>query len=145
MAASCCPIEQGLTPCPVGHHNRLGRFLLCADACLCLLLVVTPSLLADWCRAVSPSSAVAMELQGQLLARGREMDSREGTIAMWEDGLATFAHALGEVHKKCDTSRIRTKAAQKEFFVQASTSSSRSKQLTDLNYTLEEHQILLCL
>jgi hypothetical protein len=30
---------------------------------------------------------VADELQGQLLAQERELDSREGVIAAWEDGL----------------------------------------------------------
>jgi hypothetical protein len=38
---------------------------------------------------------VAIELQEQLLAQEVELDSREGTIIMWEDGLAASEHALG--------------------------------------------------
>jgi hypothetical protein len=34
---------------------------------------------------------VAVELQGQLLAWERVLDSREGAIAMWEDGLAALS------------------------------------------------------
>jgi hypothetical protein len=46
---------------------------------------------------------VAIELQGQLLAWERELDSREGAIAVWEVRLATFEHALGMVHMEHDT------------------------------------------
>jgi hypothetical protein len=35
---------------------------------------------------------VAIELQEQLLAQDRELDSREGAIIVWEEGLAAFAH-----------------------------------------------------
>jgi hypothetical protein len=34
--------------------------------------------------------AVAVELWEKLLAREREVESREGAIAAWEDGLAVF-------------------------------------------------------
>jgi hypothetical protein len=36
------------------------------------------------------------ELQEQLLALERELDSQEGTVVTWEEGLTTFAHVLGE-------------------------------------------------
>jgi hypothetical protein len=49
------------------------------------------------------------------------MDSLEGAIIAWEEGLTAFEHT------------------------QVRVSSSRSKQLTDLGLTLEECQILLCL
>jgi hypothetical protein len=52
----------------------------------------------EWCRIPCPSHVVAIELQGQLLAWERELDSREGTIAMWEEGLAVFMHAWGGAH-----------------------------------------------
>jgi hypothetical protein len=40
-------------------------------------------------------SVVAVELREMLLTQERELDSREGTIAAWEDGLAAFENALG--------------------------------------------------
>jgi hypothetical protein len=43
------------------------------------------------------ASVVAIELQEQLLAQERELDSMEGTIATWEDKLAAFECALGKV------------------------------------------------
>jgi hypothetical protein len=49
---------------------------------------------------------VAIKLQKQLLARERELDSREGAIVMWEDGLAAFEHALEKVGTERDASHI---------------------------------------
>jgi hypothetical protein len=37
-------------------------------------------MLVNWCRAPSPSNVVAIELQGQLFARDRELDSKEGIL-----------------------------------------------------------------
>jgi hypothetical protein len=37
--------------------------------------------LINWCRALSPSNVLPVELQGQLLAQGKELDSRKDTIA----------------------------------------------------------------
>jgi hypothetical protein len=65
---------------------------------------VTPVLLVDWRRASFPSYVVAIELQEQLLARMRVLDSQEGAIVTWEEGLVDFAHVLGEVHEECDAS-----------------------------------------
>jgi hypothetical protein len=39
-------------------------------------------------------STVAIELEEQLLAQERELNSREGAIAAWEDGLEAFGRAL---------------------------------------------------
>jgi hypothetical protein len=50
--------------------------------------------------------AVAVELREQLLARERELDSREGTISMWENGLAASKRALGRVRMEHDVRRI---------------------------------------
>jgi hypothetical protein len=55
---------------------------------------------------------------------------------MWEEGLAAFAHVLGEVCAECDGSQID--AVQRDFFTQARASNSQSKQLTNLGWTLEE-------
>jgi hypothetical protein len=39
ITANCHPAEQGrMPPCLAGHRRRLGESLLCADACLGLLL-----------------------------------------------------------------------------------------------------------
>jgi hypothetical protein len=45
------------------------------------------------------ASTVAIELQAQLLAWETELESRKGTIAAWEDGLA-----------ECDASHAQAKA-----------------------------------
>jgi hypothetical protein len=52
-------------------------------------------MLVDWCRPSPPQGAVTNELPHQLLTRERELDSREGAIATWEDRLATSEHTLG--------------------------------------------------
>jgi hypothetical protein len=88
---------------------------------------------------------VAVELQGQLIARERELDSRECDIATWDDVLVAFERALGKVLRECDIGRVWAEAVQQDFFAQACVSGSRSKQLTYLNWTLKECQILLCL
>jgi coenzyme F420-reducing hydrogenase alpha subunit len=66
---------------------------------------------------------------------------------MWVEGLATFAHALGEACKECDAShaRARADAAEWEFSAQVRASGSKSKQLINLGRMLEERKILLCL
>jgi hypothetical protein len=59
---------------------------------------------------------VIVELQEQLLARERDMDSREGAIITWEEGLVAFARALEEVRTECDASRARADIVQRDFF-----------------------------
>jgi hypothetical protein len=76
---------------------------------------------------------VAIELQGQVLARERELDSREGIIAAWEDGLVAFERTLGKVHVEHNISHVWAEAVQQDFTAQSCASSSRSKRLTDLN------------
>jgi hypothetical protein len=80
---------------------------------------------------------VAAELQGQLLARDRELHSREGAITAWEDRLVAFAHVLGEVHTEHDASHVHAVATKQDFLYQARVSSTRSKQLTNLGRTFE--------
>jgi hypothetical protein len=58
------------------------------------------------------ASMVAVELQEQLLFRERQLDSREGTIITWEDGLAAFECILGRVHIERDATRVQDEAAQ---------------------------------
>jgi hypothetical protein len=49
----------------------------------------------DWRRALSSLHAATVELQGQLLAREREVDSHEGAIITWEEGLVAVARTWG--------------------------------------------------
>jgi hypothetical protein len=72
-------------------------------------------------------SAVAIELQGKLLARDRELDSGEGTIITWEDGFTSFQCALGMVHIEHDASHAQAEAIQHDFSTLTHASSSRSK------------------
>jgi hypothetical protein len=55
---------------------------------------------------------VAVEVQEQLLAQERELDSREGVIATWEDRLATSEHALGRACMERDAKHIQAEAIQ---------------------------------
>jgi hypothetical protein len=49
---------------------------------------------------------MTVELQGQLLARERELNSREGALTTCEDGLAAFKCALGKVLMEHDPDRV---------------------------------------
>jgi hypothetical protein len=58
---------------------------------------------------------MAIELQEQLLAWGRELGSREGTITAWEEGLVASEHALGRARMECDTKCDRAEAARQDY------------------------------
>jgi hypothetical protein len=60
---------------------------------------------------VVATSAVAIQLREQLLAGERELESREGAIAAWEDGLAVFEHTLGRVCTEHNASHVQAEAA----------------------------------
>jgi hypothetical protein len=76
VAASRRPIMQGPVPPLFGHHRWPGDSLSCADSCLGLLLCCGADLLlADWRKALSPLHATIVDLQEQLLAQKRELDS----------------------------------------------------------------------
>jgi hypothetical protein len=53
---------------------------------------------------------MTIELQEQLLARERELDSQEGAAIAWEEELAAFVCVLGEVCVECDASHARANA-----------------------------------
>jgi hypothetical protein len=55
---------------------------------------------------------MAVELQEQLLARERELDSKECTLMAREDGLATSECTLGRACTEFDVMCDRAKAAQ---------------------------------
>jgi hypothetical protein len=54
---------------------------------------------------------VVVELQEWLLARERELDSREGTIVTSDDGLTAFEFALGRACRECDAKGAQAEAA----------------------------------
>jgi hypothetical protein len=66
------------------------------------------------------------------------LDTREGAVVTWEEGLAAFACTLGEVRVERDAYRVRTSVVQRDFFPEVRASSSRSKHLTNLGWMLEE-------
>jgi hypothetical protein len=88
---------------------------------------------------------VAIELQEQLLAWERELDSREGAIILWEDGLADFERALGKLCTERKANRAQTVVIQHDFSARTRGSRSRLKQLINFNWMLKECQIPLCL
>jgi hypothetical protein len=59
---------------------------------------------------------VVVELQERLLSQKRELDSREGAIATWDEGLVAFARVLGKARTKCDTSHVHADTVQWDFF-----------------------------
>jgi hypothetical protein len=82
---------------------------------------------------------VAAELQEHLHARERELDSREGIVAMWEDALAGSERTLGRVCVERDAECIHAEATQQDYNAKTRASSSMSKHSINLNRMLEEH------
>jgi hypothetical protein len=72
-----------------------------------------------------------------------ELDSREGTVVMWEESLMFFAPALGEAHAGRDASRTHACAIRRDYLTQVSTSSSMSEWHKTLCQTLDECATLL--
>jgi hypothetical protein len=83
------------------------------------------------------ASAAAIKWLEQLLAQEKELDSREGAITTWEDGLVAFACALGDARMECDAKHVQAVAVQQYFLARTRASCSRSKQLHHLSRTLE--------
>jgi hypothetical protein len=73
------------------------------------------------------TSVVVVNLQEQLLARERELDSREGTLTTWEDGLVDFEHTLERVCTECVARHVQDEAAQQDYLFRTCAFSSRSK------------------
>jgi hypothetical protein len=72
----------------------------CYDAGLYLLIGVGLHLIQVWWSLSYRDSSL-------LGGAGRgELDSREGAIAVWEDGLAALELALGKVHVEHDSSCV---------------------------------------
>jgi hypothetical protein len=75
---------------------------------------------------LDPSSAVVAELQEQLLARERELDSREGAIVTWEESLLVSARTLREASAESDATRALMATTRRDYLAQIGTFGSRS-------------------
>jgi hypothetical protein len=64
---------------------------------------------------------------------------------MWEDGLAASECALERVCLERDAERVQAETTQQNYHAKMRASGSRSKHSINLNRTLEERQVLLCL
>jgi hypothetical protein len=84
----------------VSHHSMSVFTWAC-------FFIMMPTFIVYWCRASSPSHEVSTELQEQLFARERKLDSLQGAIIAWEEGLAAFACVLTEVLTERDASHRR--------------------------------------
>jgi hypothetical protein len=58
---------------------------------------------------------VAVELRGQLLARERGLDSKEGAIVAWGDSLVAFECALGRARAECDAECDRAEVVWQDY------------------------------
>jgi hypothetical protein len=63
--------------------------------------------------------AMVEELQEHLLTQERELDSKEGTIVMWEDGLAAFERALGRACMERNTGCAETEVVQQDYLARS--------------------------
>jgi hypothetical protein len=61
------------------------------------------------------ASAIAVEFQEQLLARERELDSREGTLTTWENGLVASKSALGRACMERNIECAQANAARSDY------------------------------
>jgi hypothetical protein len=86
---------------------------------------------------------VIVKLQDELLARGKELDSREGAVIMREESLMAFACVLRDASAEHDTSHARADAIQRDYSTQLSVYSSQSEWRRALGRTLDECAALL--
>jgi hypothetical protein len=91
------------------------------------------------------TSAVVNELWEQLLAQMKEMDSREGTITVWEDGLAASVRALGRARMEYDAKCAQAEATQQDCLTRMHAFTSNAMYFINFNQMLEECQIILSL
>jgi hypothetical protein len=90
-------------------------------------------------------SPVVEELQEQLLAREQEMNSREGAIATWEDGITSSERSLGRACMERNANHAQTEAIRQDYLTRSRALTSSFKDSINFNKMLEECQILLSL
>jgi hypothetical protein len=84
-------------------------------------------------------------LQKQLLTRERKLDSREGAIIVWKDGLAASEHAFGRASMERDAECVQVEVVRLDYLSRTRTFTSASKHSINFSRTLEERHILLSL
>jgi hypothetical protein len=88
---------------------------------------------------------VAVELWEQLLARERGLDSREGVIVAWKDGLVASECALGRACVERDAKCNRAEAARQDYQARIHAFTAHYRRSFNFNQILEERRILLSL
>jgi hypothetical protein len=83
------------------------------------------------------------ELQVQILARERELDSREGAITTWEDGLAASQRTHGRPCMECNDEHAQAKVVWQNSLIRMHAFTFNSKHSINFNRMLEESQIFL--
>jgi hypothetical protein len=91
------------------------------------------------------ASVMAIELQEQLLARERELDSKEGALMNREDGLAASLCALGRVHMECDAKCDRAEAVRQDYRARICAFVAGCRRSFDFDWVLEGCRFLLSL
>jgi hypothetical protein len=100
------------------------------------------SLLFNWCRASSPSHVVAVELQGQLPAGERELDSREDDVVAREVSLVASECTLGRACAECDTDCDRAEAIHQDYQTRIRAFTAGYRHSFNFDWILEERRIL---
>jgi hypothetical protein len=88
---------------------------------------------------------VAVKLSGQLLGWERGLDSREGAIVVWENGLAASECALGRAGVECDAKCDQAKAIRQDYRARIHAFMAGCWCSFNFDWILEEHRILLSL
>jgi hypothetical protein len=86
---------------------------------------------------------VTAELQGQLLAWERDLDSREHVLMAREDGLAASKCALGRAHMECDGECDQAEAVRQDYLARVRTFTAGCRRSLDFDRVLEGHQFFL--
>jgi hypothetical protein len=84
------------------------------------------------------TSSVADKLWEQLLARERDLDSREGTIAAWEDGLLASEFSIGRVYVEHNAESAQAEATWQDNIARIRAFTSSSKHSINFNQMLED-------
>jgi hypothetical protein len=88
---------------------------------------------------------VVVELRGQLLARERELDSKECAIIAWEDSLAASECALGRARVECNAKCDRVEDVRQDYQARIHAFMVGCRRSFNIDRILEEHRILLSL
>jgi hypothetical protein len=94
---------------------------------------------------VVAASVLAVELQEQLFAWERELDTRKGALMAQEDGLAASKCTLGRACMKCGAKCDRARAIRQDYQARIHAFTAGCRRSFDFDWVLEGHQFLLSL